>query len=98
MATQRQIDANKQNASKSTGPKTIAGKTVASKNAIRHGLTAQQILVPGESADEFDKLVHRLIKECEPVGELELKLVERITVCLWRQSRVYRIEFSRRVH
>lgn len=48
--------------------------------------------MPGESVEAFDALVQQLISELGPVGELELKLVERITVCLWRQNRVYRIE------
>jgi hypothetical protein len=84
--------ANKLNASKSSGPQSAEGKAVASKNAVKHGLTAQQILVPGESADEFEALVQRLISEFVPMGELELQLVERISTCLWRQRRIYRIE------
>ena len=34
MATERQVEANRRNALKSTGPKTPTGKGIASKNAV----------------------------------------------------------------
>ncbi len=48
MTTARQIAANCRNAQKSTGPKTPNGKAITKMNALRHGLTAQEILIPGE--------------------------------------------------
>jgi hypothetical protein len=39
MATERQIEANRRNAQKSTGPKSTAGLKRSSRNALRHGLT-----------------------------------------------------------
>jgi hypothetical protein len=92
MASDRQIAANRRNAAKSTGPKRKSGKAVVSRNAVRHGLTAQQALVPGENEDEFEALVQKLIAEFQPEGEFELQLVERITTSIWRQRRIYRIE------
>ena len=41
MTTQRQIEANRRNAGKSTGPRTAAGKAIASRNATRHAMTAR---------------------------------------------------------
>lgn len=38
MASQRQIEANRRNAKRSTGPKTVVGKANASHNALCHGL------------------------------------------------------------
>ena len=92
MASEREIAANRKNALMSTGPRTKRGKAIVGKNALRHGLTAQEILVPGESEDEFEGLVQRLIAEFQPEGEFEQQLVERIAACLWRQRRIYRIE------
>lgn len=40
MATKRQNEANRRNASKSTGPKTLAGKQKSAANSERHGFTA----------------------------------------------------------
>ena len=92
MATQRQIAANKQNASKSSGPRTAEGKSIASRNAVKHGLTGQQIMVPGENPDEFEALVQRIIMELEPEGEIEPQLAEQIATGLWRKRRIFRIE------
>ena len=36
MTTQKQIEANQQNAKKSTGPKSIKGKAVTKMNLITH--------------------------------------------------------------
>lgn len=39
MASKRQIEANRANATKSTGPRTSTGKVISSRNAYRHGLS-----------------------------------------------------------
>jgi hypothetical protein len=39
MASNRQIEANRGNAKRSTGPKTEAGKKRSSRNSLRHGLS-----------------------------------------------------------
>ena len=41
MASQRQIEANRSNAARSTGPKTAGGKATSSRNALRHGLASR---------------------------------------------------------
>jgi hypothetical protein len=51
MATERQIAANRRNASKSTGPKTSAGKHCASANSYRHGLSVRT-----DDEDNFDDI------------------------------------------
>ena len=40
MTSQRQVEANRKNAARSTGPKTAAGRARSSKNSRRHGLYA----------------------------------------------------------
>jgi hypothetical protein len=40
MASNRQIEANRSNAKRSTGPKTAGGKARSSQNALRHGLAS----------------------------------------------------------
>jgi len=55
MATKRQIAANRRNARHSTGPKTLQGKA-ASMNALRHGLRARTMVVPGEHQEDFDQI------------------------------------------
>lgn len=53
MASKRQIEANQENAKRSTGPKSLAGRAKSSRNAYRHGLSraaAATSLEPGAIA------------------------------------------------
>jgi len=54
MATIKQINANKKNALLSKGPKTDLGKLNSSKNSLKHGLTAKQLVI-GENPKEFEQ-------------------------------------------
>jgi hypothetical protein len=47
MATQKQIDADRRNALKSTGPRSEEGKAKIRRNALREGLTGQVITLLG---------------------------------------------------
>ncbi len=92
MTSRKRLIANRENAKKSTGPKTAEGKTASKMNAIKHGLLAQDVVLRGESPNEFDALRDDLVDEIRPVGCLEIQLVERVAACLWRLRRAQRIE------
>jgi len=51
MSTKTQINANRQNAQKSTGPQTDEGKAVVSQNAVRHGLFTDPVIKGENQAD-----------------------------------------------
>jgi hypothetical protein len=74
--SERKIEANRENAQKSTGPRTPEGKAAASRNALRHGLLAQQVLLPGENGEALRKLGEVLRTELQPVGDLENLFVD----------------------
>ena len=92
MATERQIRANQINAMKSTGPKTEAGKAVSASNALRHGLTARQIVLAGEDPAEFEALREDLTREIAPITAMEALLVDRLAQLFWRLRRVAKFE------
>jgi len=92
MATQKQIDANRRNALRSTGPKTPAGKTISNRNALRHGLRARAALLPGEDKQAFQRLFNAFRAEHRPVGRFEEALVEQMAVAYWKLARLTRIE------
>jgi hypothetical protein len=92
MTTRKQRAANRRNAKKSTGPKTMEGRNRSKLNALKHGLTAAQIIVFDESAEDLENFHQGLIADWLPMGALEEQLVERIAICAWRLRRVYRIE------
>ena len=99
MATQRQIEANRENALKSTGPKSAAGKAASSANALSHGLTAAHAMVlPDEDEEAFERLRQGVIADLEPAGALQEALAQRIAVLLWRLDRTARLEAELFVH
>ena len=87
MATQAQINANRQNAKKSTGPRTARGKEVVSQNAVKHGLCAKKNVIRTESQEEFDLFQDEMIADLAPAGGMELMLAKRIVSLAWRLRR-----------
>jgi hypothetical protein len=92
MASRKQIEANRRNARKSTGPRTAAGRATSSRNALRHGLTAKQIVVSDESAKEFMAYYRECHEALAPADSVEEFHAERIIACQWRLRRAYRAE------
>jgi hypothetical protein len=87
MATERQIAANRVNATRG-GPKTPEGKAAVSRNAVTHGLTSYSGLLPGEKLEDFSGLRARVFAELAPGSAIEIELAERIASLLWRLRRV----------
>ena len=99
MATQKQIEANRQNCRLSTGPRTEAGKAASSANALSHGLTAAStVVLPEEDADAFERLREGVIADLDPAGVLQEALAQRVAVLLWRLDRAARLEAELFVH
>ena len=94
--TLKQIEANKNNALKSTGPKTQEGKANSKMNAMKHGIRSNDVVVRGlcikESRHKYDALRQYFWEEMAPVGPLEAKLVDQIVACHWRHRRVLMAE------
>ena len=88
MSSDRQIRANGINAQRSTGPRTLAGKIKVSGNALKHGLTARDVVLPGENPDDFDSFRADLLTSFDLQGALEGALGEMIVGYLWRLRRV----------
>ncbi len=94
MTTTKQVESNRANAKLSTGPKSIEGKKRVSSNRISHGILSNKLLLANESAEDYQALLDDLQHQLRPVGTLELTLVERIAVSLWRQRRMVGAENS----
>ena len=86
MSTQAQIEANRQNAQKSTGPKTEKGKAASAQNALQHGLLADRFAIAEEDRSAFEAFRTQLLTELAPVGQMETLLVSRIATLAWRLS------------
>ena len=80
------------NGAKSRGPKTSAGKAKSSRNAIKHGLFAQVIVLSNENAQAFDELTEDFIRRFEPRDGVELSIVEQMVAATWRLSRCWEMQ------
>jgi hypothetical protein len=87
LATKRQIAANRRNAQRSTGPRTAAGKCKSRRNALKHGLTAEKMLLEYEDAELFKTFHETLHKEFSPVTLAESLLVTQLATTIWRLRR-----------
>jgi hypothetical protein len=92
MASEKQVQANRRNALKSTGPKTPEGKDAVRLNANKHGLRSQEILLPGEDGEALKELDENLRAELRSEGEMEDLLVEQMVAAQWRLRRMRRVE------
>ena len=75
------------NCLRNTGPHTPEGKAASKQNAITHGLTARQTVLPGESQADFDALLESLHAGYEPATGIEVQLTGEIAACTWRLAR-----------
>lgn len=92
MTSLRKAQTNRLNALRSTGPKTPHGKDASSKNALKHGILSQEVLLPGEDKAVFLTLGESLWNELAPVGDLESLIVDRIISAAWRLRRLSHVE------
>ena len=88
MVSQRQLEANRANAKRSTGPKSASGKARSRLNAVTHGLTSRQLVVGAEKPEDFDAFREALFADLEPSGALQCELVDEIARFQWRLRRI----------
>jgi len=94
MTSTRQIEANRANAKSSTGPRSPAGKARSCMNALKHGLTAETLIIAGECAGDFNDLREALMHRFQPQCVLEAEMLERLAAILWRLRRVPSFEVA----
>jgi hypothetical protein len=88
MATQRQIEANRRNARKSTGPASVQGKAVSSMNALKTGLFAESEILPWEDAREYEALIERFYHDHQPANSSERHYLDDMIYCEWNLRRL----------
>ncbi|MGD2111177.1 MAG: hypothetical protein PVI86_17505 [Phycisphaerae bacterium] len=90
----RKLRANRANAQKSTGPRTPQGKLKSSRNAVKHGIFANDVVIAPahERPEQFRALLHKLTHQFKPKTAMDRALVERVATCFWRLRRAQRFE------
>ncbi len=81
------LTANRQNATHSTGPKTDAGKEKSRRNALKHGLTGEGIVLPNEDVAEVEQRLAAYRDELQPTGQVSEDLIRRAAVLSVRLDR-----------
>ena len=92
MISEEQAAANAANAQLSTGPRTEEGKARSAQNSLKHGCFSRNIILPGESQEEFDAFHQGFINDYRPQGQSESSLVRDLAEIEWRLTRLRRIE------
>jgi hypothetical protein len=92
MTSLRQLEANRENAQRSTGPRTDDGKRVSRRNALRHGLAAETVIEILENPDDYKAFEANIIADYDTRSAVERELVLRLASLLWRIRRATGIE------
>ena len=98
MTSNKQLYANRANATKSTGPRSQAGKGRSRLNSRKHGLTAahgliaRDIVIGDEDPEDFERLRMGLQADLEPSSTIALELVDRLAGLFWRLRRISMLE------
>ena len=94
MATEKQIEANRRNALKSTGPRTPEGKAISCRNALKSGIDAELDLVGAEDPRTQAAFIQSFRDAYRPRTFSENRLVDRLAAAEWQLGRLRRIEAS----
>ena len=92
MATPAQIAANRANALKSTGPRSESGKAASRFNALKHGLDAETLILPGEDPAEYRELAEAYRDSHNPQSPDEHFHVDVLIRADWHKRRLERVE------
>lgn len=93
--SEKRLLANRRNAKLCTGPKTPKGKATSSRNATKHGLYSDDLIVKSkclkEDQNQYDKFVINIQAALKPDGPLQEYFVIKIANCLWLGRRAAEI-------
>jgi hypothetical protein len=92
MATQKQIDANRRNAAKSTGPRSAEGKAASRMNALKSGVFAESEIIAGEDRAALEALTAEYIQRFHPTTPEQRHYVDTVIRDDWRLRRLARAE------
>ena len=92
MISEKQLEANRRNAQRSTGPRTEEGKKASALNARRHNLTGQVTAMTDADRIMHDAFSASIVENLAPEGAMEIQLAQRIATDSWRLNRISAVE------
>lgn len=90
--SEKQIEANRMNALKSTGPRSIEGKEKSAQNALKFGFTDKKFIIPDEERKDFDEYHQKMIDVLKPNTILTEEMVLNISMAFWKSRRYANLE------
>jgi len=92
LISDKQHQANRQNAQHSTGPVTPEGRAAVRLNALTYGLRARSTIIEGEDPEEYKRLWAKLEAEWQPQTCTERLYLEQMCTSQWLLARIARGE------
>ena len=92
MTSPARAAANAANAQLSTGPRTAAGRARSARNALKHGLTSQDLIVREDEQDDFHQFQQSLLDDLVPQGAIEMFTFNQLLRAAWNMERARRLE------
>jgi len=92
MATPAQLSANRANAQRSTGPRSVEGKSVSRFNALKHGVDAASITLPGEDPAAYQALAGAYDETYPLHTVMHRFLVDSMIRADWQKKRLQTLE------
>ncbi len=87
MATEKQIQANRENSQHSTGPVSEAGREAVSQNRTTHGLAGSYKAQTESELEEFRRLTDSFINDYNATCQTEIELIFKMAEALIRSTR-----------
>src|ERR1039457_442228 len=88
----KQQEANRQNAQHSTGPNTPEAKAAVRLNALTYGLRTRDLILPNEDSEEYKQLWADLEAEWQPQNRTERMHLEQMSTSQWLLARFAKSE------
>ena len=95
MRSDKQMQASKNNGSKSLSPVTDQGKATSAQNASSHNLASLHlVLLSNEDPADFELHESGFLHRFQPVDSVEYDLVQKMIIASWRERRIAIMESS----
>jgi hypothetical protein len=88
LISDKQHEANRQNAQESTGPTTPEGREAIRFNALTYGLRTRQTILPRENCAEYSQLWDELEADWQPQTRTERIYLETMVTSQWLLRRI----------